>query len=250
VRSLNGQLNPLGDGINNAQRVMGFADPNQILVSRSFYEAIACLSKAYAELFVFVGSRRDKHDKEHDLFELRMAGQPDVMVTRRVTTAIAERTKSMSRQPPPDHDPEMLRRAETSLTEYVGPVARVLVRKAAERACSADEFGRLIADAVPEEAHRQKILEALGMAGPAIPPPPAGPASEPAITDGNPGIGGDELRKAEEQLAIFLGPLAKLLVKRTAKKTGDRRYFYRLLANELALPEEREKFLESVQKDG
>ena len=35
VKDLNGQLNILGDGINVAQRIMTFAEPNQIMVSRS-----------------------------------------------------------------------------------------------------------------------------------------------------------------------------------------------------------------------
>ena len=41
VRDLNGNRNIIGDGINVAQRVMGFAAPNQILVSRSLYEVLA-----------------------------------------------------------------------------------------------------------------------------------------------------------------------------------------------------------------
>ena len=250
VRGLNGQLSPLGDGINDAQRVMSFADPNQILVSRSFYDVIACLSNEYAQLFGAVGVRHDKHNKEHEVYELRMAGQPQVMVTRRVTSAIADRTQAILRPPAPDHDPDMLRQAEVLLAEYVGPLARVLVKKAAERACSTAEFGRLVVDAVPLASQRQKILEALGMANTAANPSPGHQPTGPVTTAGIRTLDSDELRKAEEQLAIFLGPLAKLLVKRTAKKTSDRQYFYQLLAKELATPEERETFLESVQNDG
>src|SRR5687768_10396849 len=36
VKDINGQTNILGDGINVGQRVMSFADPGQLLVSRSF----------------------------------------------------------------------------------------------------------------------------------------------------------------------------------------------------------------------
>src|ERR1700704_718063 len=41
VRDLNSQPNIIGDGINVAQRVMGFAQPGQILVSRSYYEVVS-----------------------------------------------------------------------------------------------------------------------------------------------------------------------------------------------------------------
>ena len=44
VKDVNGQPNMLGDGINVAQRVMSFAEPNQILVSRSYYEIVSRLS--------------------------------------------------------------------------------------------------------------------------------------------------------------------------------------------------------------
>ena len=45
VKDLNGQMNIIGDGINVAQRVMSFAEPGQLLVSRSFYEVVSCLNR-------------------------------------------------------------------------------------------------------------------------------------------------------------------------------------------------------------
>ncbi|MEX2240388.1 MAG: adenylate/guanylate cyclase domain-containing protein, partial [Burkholderiales bacterium] len=44
VKDINGQINIIGDGINVAQRVMTFAQAGQLLVSRSFYEVVSCLS--------------------------------------------------------------------------------------------------------------------------------------------------------------------------------------------------------------
>ena len=51
VRDINGQPNIVGDGINVAQRIMGFADPSQILVSRSYYDAVSRLSPQYPGMF-------------------------------------------------------------------------------------------------------------------------------------------------------------------------------------------------------
>src|SRR6267378_200172 len=48
VKDINGQPNIIGDGINVAQRVMSFAEPGQILVSRSYYDVMARLSEVYA----------------------------------------------------------------------------------------------------------------------------------------------------------------------------------------------------------
>ena len=68
VKDLNGQMNIIGDGINVAQRVMSFARPGQLLVSRSFYEVVSCLSRDYATLFRHEGSRTDKHVRAHEVY--------------------------------------------------------------------------------------------------------------------------------------------------------------------------------------
>ena len=68
VKDLNGQMNIIGDGINVAQRVMSFARPGQLLVSRSFYEVVSCLSRDYANLFRHEGSRTDKHVRAHEVY--------------------------------------------------------------------------------------------------------------------------------------------------------------------------------------
>jgi hypothetical protein len=68
VKDLNGQVNIIGDGINVAQRVMSFSRPGQLLVSRSFYEVVSCLSRDYANLFRHEGSRTDKHVRAHEVY--------------------------------------------------------------------------------------------------------------------------------------------------------------------------------------
>jgi class 3 adenylate cyclase len=76
VKDLNGQMNIIGDGINVAQRVMSFAGPGQLLVSRSFYEVVSCLSRDYASLFQHEGARTDKHVREHDVYSV-VGGAPE-----------------------------------------------------------------------------------------------------------------------------------------------------------------------------
>jgi hypothetical protein len=74
VRDINGQPNIVGDGINVAQRVMGFADVAQILVSRSYYDAVSRLSPQYAGMFHYQGSRTDKHVREHEVYAIGYPG--------------------------------------------------------------------------------------------------------------------------------------------------------------------------------
>jgi len=47
---------------------MSFSRPGQLLVSRSFYEVVSCLSRDYASLFRHEGSRTDKHVRAHEVY--------------------------------------------------------------------------------------------------------------------------------------------------------------------------------------
>ncbi|MDP2760079.1 MAG: hypothetical protein Q8O64_06690 [Sideroxyarcus sp.] len=74
VKDINGLPNIVGDGINVAQRVMGFADPGQILVSRSYFDAVSRLSHEYAGMFHYQGARTDKHVREHEVYAIGYPG--------------------------------------------------------------------------------------------------------------------------------------------------------------------------------
>ena len=78
-RDINGQENVIGDGINVAQRIMSFAQPGQLFVSRTFYDTVQLLSGEYATLFQAVGGRTDKHARTHEVFAMN----PAVRVGRR-----------------------------------------------------------------------------------------------------------------------------------------------------------------------
>lgn len=83
VRDINGQPNIVGDGINVAQRVMGFAYPSQILVSRSYYDAVSRTSPENEGMFHNQGFRTDKHVREHEIYAI---GNPGDQTTRRMST--------------------------------------------------------------------------------------------------------------------------------------------------------------------
>ncbi|MBI5589271.1 MAG: PEGA domain-containing protein [Deltaproteobacteria bacterium] len=68
VNDINNRENIIGDGINVGQRVMSFAEPGQILVSRSYYEVVSCLTQEYARLFHYLGTRSDKHVRQHEVY--------------------------------------------------------------------------------------------------------------------------------------------------------------------------------------
>jgi class 3 adenylate cyclase len=84
-KDINGQDNVIGDGINVAQRVMSFAQPGELLVSRSFYEVVLLLSGDYATMFQARAAQSDKHNRVHELYAVSQA----VRVGRRVAEAQA-----------------------------------------------------------------------------------------------------------------------------------------------------------------
>jgi class 3 adenylate cyclase len=69
MRDINAQPNVIGDGINTAQRIMSFAAPGQVLVSRAYYEMVSVLSARYRDAFLPAGRKFDKHKREHDVYE-------------------------------------------------------------------------------------------------------------------------------------------------------------------------------------
>jgi class 3 adenylate cyclase len=90
VKDINEQPNIIGDGINVAQRVMSFAHPGQILVSRSYYEVVSCLSEDYGKLFHYEGSRTDKHVREHEVYAVEAGSE----ALKRVAAAAPARRKA------------------------------------------------------------------------------------------------------------------------------------------------------------
>ena len=92
VKDINGHPNIVGDGINVAQRIMSFARPGQVVVSRSYYDVVSNLATEYAKLFTYEGSRTDKHVREHEIYvvghsEGAFKKAQDSMKDRAVTTS-------------------------------------------------------------------------------------------------------------------------------------------------------------------
>jgi hypothetical protein len=81
VMDINGQPNVVGDGVNVAQRIMGFAESGQIVASRSYCEAVLRLLPQYAGMFHYRGSRTDRHVREHEIYVIAQPGDATVRQT-------------------------------------------------------------------------------------------------------------------------------------------------------------------------
>ncbi|HYN40280.1 MAG TPA: protein kinase, partial [Thermoanaerobaculia bacterium] len=133
-------------------------------------------------------------------------------------------------------DAEIYRRVEEKLASRVGPLARLLVKKAAKEAADFGDLCRRLAEQIPDESARPAFLKEV-LASPASSHPsgpgsgpgargtPSSPAPEPVSTPSGSGSSSGPgsfppalLAAAEQRLAAEIGPLARLLVKKEAKR--------------------------------
>jgi class 3 adenylate cyclase len=134
MKDINGLDNVVGDGINVAERVMGFAAQGQVLVSRSFYEVVSLLTKDYSELFRKEDSRTDKHDRAHELYAVTDA----VRVGRRVQEAQSRlRTHRRATPQVEDNSPAQVFDAGSHfiVSAYSQAMVQEAVMKLAENGC-------------------------------------------------------------------------------------------------------------------
>jgi serine/threonine protein kinase len=152
--------------------------------------------------------------------------------------------------------PETLHKFELTLEPHVGPVmSKVLVRKASAKAHNVEELARLLADILPSQDEKTTFLSQTQTI--IVPPDTAPPRSainrttQPPSISHTPAtlpISGEQLKRAEEALAIYLGPFARVLVKNAARKATNINEFHQLLAAELPGGDERHEFMRAVSR--
>jgi class 3 adenylate cyclase len=240
VKDINGRPNILGDGINDAQRVMSFAAPGQILVSRSYFDIVSRVSEEYERLFRYQGEHRDKHVRAHQVYEVVVQGGAP-----RPPAAGGQDEAAPALPPVAEIDAGIVRALGERLTATLGPIAPLLAKKAARKAGSAAELVALLADGVPVPAQREQFLREAAKIVPgtaretppasAAPAPPAPPAPALALEDA--------LRaRLESLLARRIGPMAAVLLKRALTTAQNRRALVDALAAAVDDAEERAQF--------
>jgi len=156
LEDINGQRNTIGDGINAAQRIMSFAQPNQLLVSRPYYDVISCLSEGNPKLFTYLGVHNDKHVRQYDVYEV-LAHQDAEHDTLVIDEEESSRTAAV-----PDHgddlDERILQIVQEQLAVIIGPMARVLVKRALRKSSSLDQLYQLLAEEIPTARERERFL--------------------------------------------------------------------------------------------
>jgi serine/threonine-protein kinase len=146
-------------------------------------------------------------------------------------------------------DPAALEEIERSLSRHVGPLAGVLVKRTQAESGSVEDFFRTLAENIPDRDEQKAFLKKMALVkpkvestAPAVKTVPAAPApTRSAFTP-------DVLSTAEKRLAQYIGPLAKVLIRRAAESSGNLKELYAQLATHIDSEEERSAFLDSLPR--
>jgi class 3 adenylate cyclase len=167
IEDINGQRNTIGDGINVAQRIMDFATPNQLLVSRSYYEVVSCLSDSHVKMFSYLGLRKDKHVRQHEVYEVashRSETSPEEHLNRDALEAVFYPEPAQTLAPDAataGFTDELLGKITEQLAVHVGPMAKILVKKAVKKANSIETLYQMLAGDIPSGDERRQFLDSM-----------------------------------------------------------------------------------------
>jgi serine/threonine protein kinase len=259
VFDVNQRANVVGDGINVAQRIVDFAQPNQIVVSRAYYEVISRITDNAAGIFSPLGLHLDKHLRSHDIYAVLDPQSRPAPATLR--SSEFENTASFAALS--SLTPEVLLEIESELARSIGPLAKVLLKKALPRVVGAQSLRELLAVSIPDPKARELFVH---------PPshktqPAFYSSSRPRTDDSQPvsrTYGGSnsgrsvpvsspwfteaQLTHLERALSQVIGPLAKMLVKKQVGRHTSLEALREALANEINHATDRAKFLAATQK--
>jgi serine/threonine-protein kinase len=156
-----------------------------------------------------------------------------------------------STPPPTGWSAPVLAGVEVELARFVGPVAKVLVRRAAREHKQLDKLVVALFEAIDRKEDRETFSRAvLGRAASRVPamadastPPPTGASAGPALTP-------DDLERATKLLTRYIGPIARVITKRAASDGVSRRDFLNQVAQSLDNDAQRERFLREATVSG
>jgi serine/threonine protein kinase len=277
ISDINERVNVVGDGINVAQRIMDFAQANQVLVSRAYFDVISRITDDTAGMFQYLGQFGDKHSRLHEVYSVA-AGPRGTTRREGPATGYTQTRPIASTQA---LDPTQLAEVEVELARHIGPLAKVLVRKAAALARSIMDLREALAPSIQEPKARDMFVsgvqshshsysqshpghsQPLGRNSQASRPMPLSrplsqPASrlepsrlEPSIPQHSTrqvDIAPEDMAIIEHTLSKFIGPMAKMLIRREVAHSATFKEFVIAVAGNIDHPQQREVFLQALNR--
>jgi serine/threonine-protein kinase len=153
-------------------------------------------------------------------------------------------------------DLDELARIEKRLARFVGPVAKVMVRRAATNTNDIVSMTLWLAGKISGPEDRDQFLKSAGVAPAPATPPRLRPTSEQETIAGRPAgvparaarpLTPGDITRAAQLLAVRVGPIAPVLAKRAATPGCSREQFIAALAAYLSDDGERARFLAALE---
>ncbi|UCE31055.1 MAG: serine/threonine protein kinase [Burkholderiales bacterium] len=198
------------------------------------------------------GAARPAAPRHHDAAAPKPAPVPVRAPVQAPLPAAASRPATVSAGAgdtmPSGWDARTLAEVESSLVRHVGPMAKILVRRAATQTADLQRLRQLLAEHLPEGEMRDRFVRGAGGNGDTS-AAAATRVVDQTVVDGTsrPGEQGtpddgaaralvtpDLLERATAVLSTRLGPIARLLVRKAAAGAGDRAAFCTALVDQVA----------------
>jgi serine/threonine protein kinase len=302
VSDINDRVNVVGDGINVAQRIMDFAQGNQVLVSRSYYDVISRITDDTADMFQYLGQYEDKHGRLHEIYSAQRhhgGGLPTGNTRREGPSTGYTQTLPVKSIKP--LEPDEVHEVELDLARLIGPLARILVSKAAPLAPTIPALRAALAPTIQEPKAREAFIAGSssqarpGHSQPISKPPAStsrpsgssqpsssqfgalGPSSQsmpnssrlsqpsqpmprsqsqpmsPSSRTGTSArpiadVPAEEVVIIEQTLSKFIGPMAKMLVRKEMTRRGTFKELINAVADTIDQPAQRELFIQALKR--
>jgi hypothetical protein len=145
---------------------------------------------------------------------------------------------------------EALGPIERYLVTFLGPMASIIVQRAASKAKDQNELFTLLASMLPSQkdrqaflARRDELLKGVGQIKPVKEISSVEGALQPSAAPSAAELTPDAIRHAAELLAQYVGPISPVLTERAVQRADSLRALYLILGEHLKDPAERARFL-------
>ena len=204
-------------------------------------------------------------DRPQDINAIRdrlPAGIAPVTGTGRATASIPDVATNSGLSSSTQWRRDELEEVAKELATHIGPMAKVLVKEASVRVRDLGQMYETLAKSISSESGQQAFLKSgerhlheansmnLNTSPPSQPtsrPTSATTAASTHATGAAP-IDDEFIARAQEQLAGFIGPLAKMIARQAAAHSTNANQFVEALAKEIDSHADRKKFITAMKR--
>jgi serine/threonine-protein kinase len=171
---------------------------------------------------------------------------------------------STSSRPPPSTNTLMdsgwnmddLALLEKRLARFMGPIAKVMVRRAAKETTDIVVLTQLLASKIADVVQRDEFLKVAGIGPARAPLPSFSKVPQPTVGSGTHPTGypaaqrpltPEDVARASQVLVNYMGPIAPVLAKRAARPDTTREQFIAALAAHLRDDAARARFIDALR---